>query len=516
MNPLYRNLHQVWDQLRSKRVQLPDMLEEVTIRNLRGIRELRVPFSYPVCVVAGPNACGKSTVLFSCACAYEVAGRKDYSPSALFPNLRSKGGEGPSDSLENASFDFHYLSGGQKLTMRWARGKSWNKSFGGRKGGEQPRRTLYLRTLANLTSPSEVRSILQIGSKAFEQEIVGADLIAFAHRVLPFRYRGLRLLHLKAKDLLFAEREDGSSSYSEFHMSAGERAILRISKDVSRLQGALILIDEIEAGLHPMTQVQVMLELQRLALRNNLQVIVTSHSLVVLESVPPEARLFLERTDDNVTLREPFKDVLQRAFYGQSREKLSILCEDEVSEGLILGVLDLLNPRLTLTPDDVTVGRNTGKDQFPSHVEALGKFKQLAGFVFVLDGDARDAGMKVKARAEAFGHSMEPLFLPGITPPEGWIFEAIERDNDGYALLLGLDGGSLRNQLRAVRQSYEGASDKLTNILKNRFVTLAEQLGHSPEQLARLVGRAEADRGEMNVFTQDLHRAILTWRQPGS
>ena len=34
-------------------------------------------------------------------------------------------------------------------------------------------------------------------------------------------------------------------------MSSGERTILRISKDISRLRNALVLIDEVETGLHP-------------------------------------------------------------------------------------------------------------------------------------------------------------------------------------------------------------------------------------------------------------------------
>jgi predicted ATP-binding protein involved in virulence len=42
-------------------------------------------------------------------------------------------------------------------------------------------------------------------------------------------------------------------------MSSGERAILRISKDISGLHDALILIDEVDTGLHPYTQQQVML-----------------------------------------------------------------------------------------------------------------------------------------------------------------------------------------------------------------------------------------------------------------
>ena len=510
MSLIHRNFTQVRDQLRAKKPQLAQFLESVKITNLRGIANLQVNLSYPVTVVAGPNGCGKSTVLFACACAYEVPGKRDYSPAVLFPNLKARNDADVSDQLGSPSFEYFFVDGGTRLGMTWRRLKSWSKSFMGRKAGKQPQRELYLRTLANLTSPSEVRSILQIGNQAFAKADLDADLIAFAHRVLPFKYRGLKLLTLKGKDLLFADREDNSAAYSEFHMSAGERALLRISKDIARLRNALILIDEVEAGLHPYTQQQLMLELQRLALRNDLQIIVTSHSPVVLESVPPEGRVFLERTADNVVVRPAWRDIFQRAFYGRPQDRLSVLCEDSVAEALILGVLDRVNPVLQLTPDDITVGRDTGKDQFAQHVDALGKFGLLDEFVFVLDGDARSAEPSMAAAAARYNRVLRPLYLPGNLPPEDWVFRVLEHNPDRYAVEL--SAPALAALLAQLRQQFDGAADKPTNISKARFATLADSLQRMPADIARRVGRLESDRGELKVFADDLTQAVNDWR----
>jgi predicted ATPase len=506
MSLLKYNLEQIWNQLRAKKPQFPQFLESVRIQNLRGIENLPINLSFPVTVVAGPNGCGKSTVLFACACAYDSL-NKDFTPASMFPNLKAPT---ISDRLEAPSFEYSYYNNNSRLGMVWRRGKTWNKSFLGRKNAEQPRRTLYLRTLANLASPSEVRSILQIGSKNFEQTILEADLIAFAHRVLPFKYRKLSLLQFKNKDLLFADRADAETGYSEFHMSAGERAVLRISKDISRLKDSLILVDEIEAGLHPYTQQQVMLELERLSLRNNLQIVVTSHSAAVLESVPPEGRIFLERTDNNVTVQPPYRDIFQRAFYGQSLNKLSILCEDQVAEGLIMGVLDILNPKLNLTPDDIAVGRNTGKFQFAQHVEALGKFQLLDSFVLVLDGDARDVQPSIQQAAERFNRVLTPLYLPGDTPPEDWIYTVLENRAADYAAILGAP--NLEHLLSDLRREFENASDRPTNIVKKRFETLLEKLRRTPTEIARIVGRNEAERRDMKIFSDALEQSIYNWR----
>ncbi len=54
-----------------------------------------------------------------------------------------------------------------------------------------------------------------------------------------------------------------------------------------------------------------MLGLQRLTLRNRLQIVVTTHSPTVLETVPTEGRVFLERNPENVVRREPYRDLIQ-------------------------------------------------------------------------------------------------------------------------------------------------------------------------------------------------------------
>ncbi|MDE2875773.1 MAG: AAA family ATPase, partial [Gemmatimonadota bacterium] len=287
-----KQLGEVWDALRASQRHRDDALSEVRIRKLRGIEDLRVPFQYPVSVLAGPNGCGKSTVLFACACAYRVPGRgpREFTPTSLFPNFTNQQPGDLSDSVRRTELEFHYVYGGDRLSMVWRRRKSWNRSYMGRKGGMQPEREVYLRTLANLTNPSEVRGILQLGRKDFETRTLSPELLIFAHRILPWRYRNLAIISDRpTRDLLFADL-DGTASYSEFHMSSGERSVLRISKDISELSNALVLIDEVDTGLHPYTQQQTMLELQRSALRQGLQVVVASHSPVVIDSVPPEGR----------------------------------------------------------------------------------------------------------------------------------------------------------------------------------------------------------------------------------
>lgn len=190
-------------------------------------------------------------------------------------------------------------------------------------------------------------------------------------------------------------------------MSAGERAILRLSQDIAQLKGALILIDELEAGLHPWVQQLLMAQLQQLALRNDLQVIVTTHSPVVLDSVPRNGRIFLERDQTGeVTVRPAYRDVIQNALYGRSGNALNLLCEDKAAEGMLQGVLDVLLPDLEMRTESIHIGRATGADEFPSHAVAFRKFGRIKSFIFILDGDKHGCCAAEKLSEQAASDSV--------------------------------------------------------------------------------------------------------------
>ena len=121
MPQIDRELSEVWDALRASRGQRDEALEEVRITNLRAIEDLQILFDYPVSVLAGPNGSGKSTVLFACACAYRVPGRRSgvFAPGRLFPNFISQQSAVPSDPAPETQLEFNYLHQGSRHFMTW-------------------------------------------------------------------------------------------------------------------------------------------------------------------------------------------------------------------------------------------------------------------------------------------------------------------------------------------------------------------------------------------------------------
>ena len=509
-----KRLRSLWEQLQGKKPHFAHLLTEVRLDGLRGLDNLRVVFDYPVSVIAGANATGKSTVLFAAACAYRVphAGAKDFVPSTLFPNYRPKAG-GREDATREIALEFEYATPAGRRSMRWRYTKSWNRSYMGRRNGAQPERQVYLRTLSNMSNPSEVRGVLSMSRLTAEpdEKPLTASQIEFAQQMLPFRYSEVVDLSSGSKALLFAAQE-GGVAYSELHMAAGERAILRLSQEIAQLDGALVLIDEVEAGLHPWLQQLLMMQLQQLALRNDLQVIVTSHSPVVLDSVPPNGRIFLERDDaGRVKVRPPYRDMVQDALYGRSHETLNVLCEDEAAEGVLHGVLDFLLPKQGIGRQSVRIGRDTGATEFPAHARAFRKFGQVHHFVFVLDGDKRTSELERRIRASA-EFDVPVLYLPGRGAPEAWVWGELTGPGEVSAGL-GIRA-DLSAQVARLNSVYDSASDSPANIAKSKLRELAASLGRSVPEICRLVAYQHASQRDSAIqpLVDGLADVLQAWR----
>ena len=511
-----RRFSSVWQQLQGKKPHMPHFLGEVYLDGIRGVTDLRIIFDYPVSVIAGGNATGKSTVLFAAACAYKPpdSGPRDYVPSTLFPDFRPPQSR-LKDHRDQVLLRFEYSTPDGRRSMQWKRGKGWNRSFLGRKHARQPERPVYLRTLSNLSNPSEVRGVLSMSrvKASLDETPLTASQVGFAQRVLPFRYSEVVDFASGKKRLLFAKREHGAE-YSELHMAAGERAILRLSQEIAQLQGALVLIDEIEAGLHPWVQQLLMLHLQELSLRLDLQIVVTTHSPVVLDSVPPNARVFLDRNEHRrVVVRPPYRDLVQDALYGRASDTLNVLCEDEAAEAILQGVFDHLLPRTQTRSGSVRIGRDTGADEFPTHAAAFRKFGQIGNFVFILDGDAKGRGISREIRENADA-DVSVLYLPGRKAPEAWVWRRLPKRATEISTALGANLNEVGQAIDQANSVYAAASDTPSEIAKGKLHELSQRFGRDAADICRLIGRLEADDEESDIqpLVEQLQMVLHTWR----
>ena len=517
-------LRELWGNLQGKKPQIQHFLSGIRLDGIRGLNDLRVVFDYPVSVIAGGNATGKSTVLFAAACAYKGTDKKtiiNLRPASLFPDFHIEDGD-RGDELEECTIDIDYSTPDGGHSMQWRRSKRrWSLNFFGRKNASQPERQVYLRALSDLNSLSRMDATIMRSRNTdryeLEESSLTASQIEFAHQILPFRYSEVLNLSRGSRNLLFAKQKSGAN-YSEFNMAAGERAILRLSQEITQLDGALVLIDEVETGLHPWVQQLLMLHLQRLALHKDLQIIVTSHSPVVLDSVPLNGKIFLDRDElsGEVVVRPAYRDIIQNALYGRLNDKLKLLCEDEIAEGILEGVFDYLLPQERIQWEAVSIGCDTGASEFPQHAQALRKFGQIQDTVFILDGDQRGSQIEKRIQ-EASGLAVDVpiLYLPGNDAPESWIWNCLKEMHSKYVSeQLGIDQQDLISIMNRLDAMYELASESPSEIMKSKFRSLSNTLHREASEICRIVARLEADRPNSDIqpVVDELRGILKHWR----
>ena len=519
-----RRLRDIWNSLSKKKPHMPHFLKKVILQDIRGIDDLEVKFEYPVSVLAGGNGSGKSTVLFATACAYARPGTgveelsSGFTPYAFFLDYRSKW-SGPEDEKGAYTIQFEYSTpGGPRVTVLQCPKTSMGVTFI-HMGDDPPERSVHVIAPENLIDPSDMYYVHHLSFEIAEPQetLLTSPKIAFAKRLLPFGYsRVANLSHPNIKfdnkkTLLLAEQENGAV-YSEPHMAAGERAILRLSRRIPQTKGGLVLIDEVETGLHPSIQKSLMLELQQLALRNDLQIIVTTHSPVVLDSVPEIGRIFLDRNEEGkIVVHPPYRDLIQDALYGRSDKRFNLLCEDEVAKGVLDGVFDVITPKLLIKRELLNIGYTTGASEFPAYSNVLKQFDQ--NVIFILDGDQLGGSVEQKIQANT-QHSAQIMFLPGAGAPEEWVWDRMQAHPDDFAVGLGLDRNDLVRQMKRGDADYASAAGSPDKIAKDKLHDLSEVVKRSVPDICRIVACRETEREESDIqpLVEYLEAAFQEWR----
>lgn len=125
--------------------------------------------------------------------------------------------------------------------------------------------------------------------------------------------------------LLTGKTEEGIE-YSEFHFGAGESSIIRMLMEIeSSEDNSLVLIEEIENGLHPVATIKLVEYLIKAAKRKRLQVIFTTHSDEALIPLPDKA---IWVALNNQVFQGKLNIKSLRAINGQISSHLIIFTED--------------------------------------------------------------------------------------------------------------------------------------------------------------------------------------------
>ena len=231
--------------------------------------------------------------------------------------------------------------------------------------------------------------------------------------------------------------------YSGFNMGAGESTVFEILMTLFESgTGSLLVIDEIELGLHEQAQSIFMRELKNLCRDLHCQIICSTHSHVILNSLPPEGRLFLETFGNQTTIFNGISaDYACGKLRGTNLEELTVFVEDYVAATIVcLGLPYELRRRVNVVP--------IGSASAVVRVLSARYLEGRDDCISILDGDKRSSKKK---NISLFGKYIETkfreskdeakmwvdvrlAFLPSDETPERWLIGSCKELNDKSSL----------------------------------------------------------------------------------
>ena len=321
----HSTIAELQDKVRSR--NYGKFLTRVTLTRVRGFRDQEVRFDFPVTALIGPNGGGKTTVLGAAGCAYkEIQPRQFFAKSGKFD-----------DSMQDWTIEYELIDRQQQQRDVFRRTASfkrqrWNRdapsrqtlTFGVSRTVPASERVELRRCASNhFTVPADRIVALRSEVADAAQKILGKDISAFENIQVD----------AKGRVSLLTGRTGNGEGYSEFHFGAGESSIIRMLIDIEAAEeNSLILIEEIENGLHPVATVRMVEYLIDVAHRKKTQVIFTTHSNDALQPLPTDA-VWVCLNGEVVQGKLDVRAL--RAVTGQIDARLAIFAEDTFARNWI-------------------------------------------------------------------------------------------------------------------------------------------------------------------------------------
>ena len=444
LNDTERKLIGWWDNLSTDSPH--PMLKGISIKGspgLRGITDLDVTFDYPLTVICGQNGSGKTTLLALSALAFHSPenhhsyqarnyNKKNSKSYYTFVDFFFKGNADP--DITGVEITWNYDGGGlpesrktkiiRKQTNKWMKYKTRPKRPVHYFGASRVLPAIEKNVLRNYFRVNRTQNKTNQLNKEFKKtfcNILGRD------------YSAATVTESEKYSLRGCEY---GSSYTSFNMGAGEDILLELLYYIQEApKGSLIVIEEIELGLHPEAQRKLAKELLEITFNKKFQVIVSSHSSTFIDSVPQKARIFFHRTgvDKHNVVKAPTTRYAMGFLQGETFPELTIYCEDSFAERMVYRIL---NSELRKRINCIGISSSWEEviKQCVAHVRAKWPGKHLG----VFDGDISKNNLVNKIEKELPSIQAKINYFRlynDLITPEKWILQEIDAIDERIEIL---------------------------------------------------------------------------------
>ena len=410
--------------LPDKAVKYPRFFNSIRFEQFRHINNVELKFVNPITVISGSNCSGKTSALMAIACSHYHFMRRNVVNGTW---ERTRWGDLMRFTRHDVqAIDWTYYvtyrdgvfnspekRGQHKLTGKW-NGVAKKEGQIGTPNIDSNGRKVYLIDLNRIIPGRHLSKTNYMKARGLlTTDLTNKRLVnAYVSYVFEKPY-SVKNLFCAADAQLYAFT--GGSQYSSFNTASGEDVIVSMIADiVDAEENSLILIDEIEMGLHPKLQRRLMDVLYRVSRIQKKQFIITTHSYAILDSVLPESRIFIDNNNGNFRVIDnvPTKEVLTR-MDSERFPVLSVYVEDDISKRIVMEAvkeLNQANPGFARLLTVVEIGTaDMTYNYYKKRVE-IGPhdhFERRA--VCILDGDMRnlqftDGRLKYPPQPDLFFH----------------------------------------------------------------------------------------------------------------
>ncbi|CAA6799399.1 MAG: Conserved domain protein [uncultured Sulfurovum sp.] len=419
---------------------------------LRGVKNSTIKFDYPITAIAGTNGIGKTTILQLIACLYHNTdaqhkpyrfsnaknAKSYYTFSDFFIHFKGE------EKSENTAITYKFFqkpegkkAKGKVKTHTLKKGKKWNdyrlrpNRYTDFYGVSRVLPANEFNTFKN-TFSSSTASFSQVSlspeSTEMIKNILGKPLASVDVNSSP-KIQNFQLNRINL---------DNGLCYSNFNMGAGEEVIISLISRISSLPNAsIVLIEELELGLHPKAQKLLMEKLFQIVYAKRLQLIFTTHSPFLFDAMPKEGRILLRKPSDELeVMYKPSSELAFTELTGECVKELTVYVEDKVAKSILE---TLLSSSVRKRIDIADVG---SKENVVRMVGAHYRNVSLGKAIAVADGDLTDKELTnwYKKYVLKEGESFDEVFpinapkmfskFPGDNAPEKFILAKLKSSDE--------------------------------------------------------------------------------------
>ena len=322
-----------------------NVLVHMHIKGFRCHTNTFIEIKSPITAFCGLNGVGKSTLIQLAAASYKSYSQKNYGISDFIAIHKFD----PKPFADDANIEYKYWQEDRSFkTVTLSRIASRQRWSGYQR---RPERRVSFVGIGSYLPRFEKSDFISRNSR--EIQLIHSTLVDSHIKEWTCKILGHNYEEIKIHTLSFRKKTDEISSvqysgiiYSEPHMGYGEarsQYLIRILEGLP--EKSLILIEEPETSLHASAQYQFGCYLVDVATRKGHQIFLTTHSEFLLQALPSQSRIYLDKTPHGVRPIEGLTPIQAQSLMAQGHVKaLHILVEDSCAKSILSEILRRIDP----------------------------------------------------------------------------------------------------------------------------------------------------------------------------